>query len=177
MSINKSIKQYTQTLTPESDDALLIQRGNNYFYGEHIDVMMGIQRIVKTFTQAEIKLMSTPVEIVPSAGAGTVIVPLDGTCAFLDYNGTAYATATCVRIKHSGQSNYLMTTSESFLIAGADRYELMKMQTISAGNQLSYVNTALVVDASTLVAGASANAINDGGTVTIDLLYVVKKFA
>jgi len=173
---NKAIKDFTETSTPVTTDALLMQRGNEYYWASHNNVMMGIGRKVLTLTQAQIKALSTPVVVVSAAGAGTVIDPLECT-AFLDYNGTAYATAKCIRLKHSGNSNYIMGSSISFLVATADRYEKLVMQTISDTHQQMFANTDLVVDASATTTGGAANAINDGGTVTLDLLYVIKKFA
>ena len=167
---NKNIKQYTQTLVPEETDGALLQRGNDYMYAEHIDLMMGIQRVVLTLTQAQIQaLSSTPISIVAAQGAGLVIEPL--ACAvFLDNNGTNYATATTLRLKHSGNSNLMMSSSTSFITSATDRYEKMVVAATSATNQQMFANTALVVD-------ANANAANDGGTITLDLLYIVKKFA
>ena len=169
---NKNIKQYTQTLVPEETDGALLQRGNDYMYAEHIDLMMGIQRVVLTLTQAQIKLLdaaSSPVTIVAAQGAGLVIEPL--ACAvFLDNNGTNYATATTLRLKHSGNSNLMMSSSASFITSATDRYEKMVVAATDATNQQMFANTALVVD-------ANANAANDGGTITLDLLYIVKKFA
>lgn len=167
---NKSISQYTAKATPESDDLFLLQEDNDYKSIEHVDMMMGIQRVFLTLTQAQIQaLNSTPISIVAAQGAGTVIEPL--ACAvFLDHNGTTYATANNVRLKHSGQSNLLMSSSTGFIDATADRYEKMVVATTDATNQRMFANTALVVD-------ADADATNNGGTITIDLLYIIKTFA
>lgn len=169
---NKSIKQYTQKSTVSSDDAFLLQLGtsNEYRHIEHIDMMMGVQRVVLTLTQAQIQaLNTTPISLVVAQGAGTVIEPL--ACAvFLDHNGTNYATANNVRIKHSGQSNLMMSSSTGFIDATADRYEKMVVATTDATNQRMFANTALVID-------ADADATANGGTITVDLLYIVKTFA
>jgi hypothetical protein len=168
--MGKSISQYSEQIAPAGSDKILFQRGNDYYYFQHENLMLGIQRKVLTLTQAQLQAISgTPISLVDAPGAGKVIEPL--ACAvFLDHNGTTYATLTTLRLKHSGNSNLMMSTSSSFGTAAADRYEKMVVSAASATNQEMFANTALVID-------GNANATNNGGTVTVDLLYVIKKFS
>jgi hypothetical protein len=167
---NKSISDFTLTATPDDDDLVLLQRGNEYYSVSHSDLLLRMERVVLTLTQAQVKtLSSVPVTIVSAQGAGTVIEPLSCS-AFLDYNGSAYATATNIRLKHSGNSNLLMGSSTSFIGSASDRYEKLMMQSVSATNQQMFANTALVVD-------SNADSATNGGTITLELIYAVRKFA
>lgn len=167
---NKSINQYSLQTNPASSDLVLFQRGQEYYSMTHQNFMMGIQRVVATLTQAQLQAINTtPVTLVSAQGSGTVIDPLE--CVmFYDHNGTNYTSLTNLRLKHSGNSNLIMGTSTSFMASASDRYEKLVMQTINATNQQQFSNTALVVD-------GNANASGNGGTVTVDLLYVIKKFS
>ncbi len=167
---NKAIADFTLTATPTGNDLFLLQRNSEYYSVKGSNLLLRMERIVTTLTQAQIQaLNTTPISLVSAQGAGTVIDPLSCS-AFLDYNGVAYGGGTNIRIKHSGNSNLIMGSSTSFLGSASDRYEKLVMQTISATNQQMFANTALVVD-------ANANGTGAGGTITLELIYAVRKFA
>lgn len=170
---NKSISQYSENTAPARTDKYLLQVGNEYRSIQHINMMMGIQRVVLSLTTAQIDaLNATPIEIVGADGSGTVIVPLQCS-AYNSFSGAAFAGAgTKIILKHSGQSNLLMETSTSFVPTASNLYEELRPVTLGATNQKLFANTGLVVatNGDITIVGAS-------GTITLDLLYVIKRFA
>lgn len=169
--MGKSISQFTQTLTPESDDKLLLQRDNDYYYSKHLDLMLGIQRVVKTLTWAQLSAGTTEVEMVSAQGAGLVIQPFS--CAlFYDYNGTATTNTPVVRLQHGTSGNLLMISSNGILSGTADKYESMSHAVSSSTNSRMYANSALNIDLD-----INATSAGTAGTLTVDLIYIVKRFS
>jgi hypothetical protein len=165
---NKAIKDFTVGYNTKSD-YFLFQRDNKYYSVESTEMLGGMIRVRLTITQAQMQALSTtPQTLLAAQGAGTYIEPVDVTC-FIDYNGTAYATLTTLRLNHSGQTNLIMTSSTSFGTSTADLVEKMAVGTTAANLKL-YENTALVVS-------GNANATNNGGTVYIDALLRISKFS
>lgn len=166
---NKAISDFTEATKNEIGDLLLMQRGNEYYKVDIKNLGGGLLRAFVTLSQANLQAInSTPITILAAQGAGTYIEPVDVT-AFMDYNGTAYATLTTLRIKHSGQSNLMFSTSVSFGTTAADRRERM-VEGTGATNQQIYENTALVVD-------GNANATNNGGTCYLDVILRISRFS
>lgn len=155
---------------PQSGDKFLLERSGQYYSMSADKIAMGMWRIVKGLTQAQIQaLNTTPITLFSAPGVGKVASIVHAT-AFIDHNGTTYATATTLRIKHSGQSNTLFASSTSFIGSASDRYEQLVNTSISATTQQLFANTALVID-------ANANATNNGGTITVDAIVRVVEFA
>lgn len=166
---NKAIKDFTVATFMNQQDFLLFQRDNKYYSIEVTDLHAGMFRVRLTLTQAQIKLLNgTPITLLTAQGSGTYIDWVNG-AAFLDHNGTTYATGTTLQIIHSGHSNIIASTSSSFITSAADRVESLVRTVASATNQVLYDNTALMVT-------ANANATNNGGSIYIDCVLRLVKF-
>lgn len=114
-------------------------------------------------TQAQIQsLFSTPIDIVPAPGAGIYIQPISGS-AFLDHNGTTYATANQLQIGNTTGTTLFATTS-SFIDSAADESQILFE--FGTSSQVIPLNTALSVS-------ANANAINNGGTIDVFVQYIL----
>lgn len=166
-----AIDQLTAVTDVQLTDVTLISRGGVLYKINPIYLQGGLIQVKKTLTQAELQAMSTtPIVVQAALGAGTYIVPVEGGCtAYLDHNGTTYATATTLRLHHSGQTNYMAQTTASFITSAADRAEKMIIDSATPTNGVLYANTGLV-------ASLNANATNNGGTVYLNLLLRVVTF-
>lgn len=161
---NKAISDYSAAPTdPEVDDLFLMERDGNYYKVEHQDLGFGWAKATLVLTQAQIQAGATAVTIVAAPAAAEYIVP-EECYALLDHNGTNYATATNLQVRYSGSSDILMQTSSSFVAAAADRAERLQKIFTGAANYVMTAATALVVR-------LDANATNNGGTISIVLIY------
>lgn len=166
---NKQISQFAALTLPDPSSQLLIEEDGVYYSISVQELGFGMVRVITTLTRAQIQALATPITFLAAQGAGKVIMPVH-VGLFLDHNGTSYATATTLRLHHSGQTNYLFTSSSAFINATADRYEQMVEGTTGSTTlQPQYANTALMVS-------ANANATNNGGTITIDALLRIVTF-
>ena len=169
---NKAIKQYNETTATQTGsatadkDALLLQRGSNYFWIDPVAARLGIQKAELTMTAAEVKaLNSTPLEIVAAQGAGTYIIPLSGTYIVREA-GTAYATQTTLRGKFNGaaEADYFYTWNS--VLAGTSK--LLKIADYAnADNEDVLENTAFEIYAPT------SDPTTGTGSVTVVMYYRV----
>lgn len=166
-----TIDQLTAVTDVQLTDVTLISRGGVLYKINPIYLQGGLIQVKKTLTQAQLQAMNTtPIVVQAALGAGTFIVPIEGGCtAFIDHNGTTYATASVLRLHHSGQTNFMAQTQSGFISSAADKREKMVIDAATPTNSVLFANTALV-------ASLDANATNNGGTVYLNLLLRVVTF-
>jgi hypothetical protein len=143
-----TIESFTETTQiVQGSDYMMISRGGVAYKVEPKIITGGIIKVTRTLTSAEVlALNGTPIVLLAAQGASTLIEPISVAC-FLQYNSTTYATATHLRVHNSGNTNYRMKTSTSFLTSVTSRREGMIADDAAAANYLIDVNTALVISA------------------------------
>lgn len=164
-----TIDQLAEATSVIDGDKLLISRGGVYYKITPQNLTGGIIKVTRTLTTAEVLASNgTPIVLLAAQGAQTFIEPLS-VDLFLQYNSVAYITATHFRVHHSGQVNYRMKTSTSFIQSAANRTEGMIADDSAAANFVLYSNTAMVI---------SANAVPADGDspVLISALFRVTTF-
>lgn len=169
---NKSIKQYneitdTQTGTITADkDAVLVQRGTQYYWIDPVNLRLGVQKATLTLNDTQIKASNTtPIEIVSAPGAGKYIIPLP-TCFAKRAAGTAYATQTSLRTRFTGAADADYYHNFNAILAGtADLARVADYA--NADNEDLQENTALEVYAPT------ADPTTGTGNVTVVVYYLI----
>lgn len=150
--MNKTIDDFAEATNIETTDVLLLSRGGVYYKVTPKIITGGYIKVTRTLTSAEVLASNgTPIVLLAAQGAQTFIEPIS-VDLFLQYNSVAYITATHFRVHHSGQVNYRMKTSTSFIQSGANRTEGMIGDDSAAANFVLYSNTAMVISANAVPA-------------------------
>lgn len=138
-----TIEQLTEITDARISDYLLVSRGGVYYKIRPAALQGGLLKVTMTITPAQV-LAATPLVLVGNFGAATLIEPIS-VGMFLQYNSVAYAVATHYRVHNSGNTNYMMKTSTSFVQSSASRREGMMKDDGAAANFVLDPNTALVI--------------------------------
>ena len=125
-------------------------------------------RVRRQLTNAEIlALFTTPIEIIPTPGAGKMAVPIIA-YAYLDHNGTTYTSGNRLKLKYFGDTdaNYIWQSSAALINSAADLAERL----VASTKQGLEFNTAVMAFVDV------ANPTGAGGTIDVVVYYQIIDF-
>lgn len=155
---NKAIKDYPKASSIETDDAILIQRGSEYYYVEHEVLANGVIKTTVELSSAQVKTLANSDKTLIAAQGTNVYIHIHDEIAFYSYGGTQYTTQTTVRTRYNGQADAdYMRQYTSILQALSNVVQHVNRQE-TANNRLIPVNTAYN-------AFATTNPTNGDGTL------------
>ena len=150
-------------LQTDSNSQFRINNTGGLFLSAQMDQEIRTAHI--QLTQAQIKdLDTTPIQIIAAPGAGKHIQFI-GCSAYLNHNGTTYATATVLTLEYGTTVGTLYESPNAFISSTGDKRATLN-QSISGSGNLVYDNEAMMVS-------ANANATNDGGTIDVWIQFAI----